>query len=432
MVALVGRTNVGKSTLFNALSVNVKSLTFDEAGITRDCVVDTIEWCGKHFTLVDTGGIVRRASSRSSIDVAIQQRALQMIEQAAVVVFVGDGAVGVLEEDKEIARLLHSYNKKVVVVMNKEDQGEIEYRLYEFRSLGFSDIIAISAQHKRGLDFLLEYIVSALPITAFQENKKEYRIVLLGKPNVGKSSLLNALAQEERAIVSDIPGTTREAISYSFTFYKELIDIIDTPGIRKKHAVQESVEKLMVGSSFRAVEKAHIVLLVIDASAGVLSDQEIKLAFYALEQHKALIFVCNKVDLLDAEKREQFEASLKEYGFLTEKVRIIFVSCKTDKNVGKVLLLVQKVWELYAQRFSDEELTMICKEALDKKPLYRNQQRLILHKVKQVATAPITLVFHVNQPLWFGDSQRAFFERILRKAFSLQGTSLRFVFHKKK
>ncbi len=433
-VVIVGRANVGKSTLFNCLSSRVKSLTFEHAGVTRDFIKDRVSWQDSHFNLIDTGGV----SFKKTDDIILEKtRALAeaMIKNADLVLFVVDGTVGILPEDLSIAKMLHKLGKQVIVVINKIDTKLSQEHLHEFSKLGFSTIIEVSAQHALGIGDLLNSIVEQLPAMAQEEavEQPRYKVVLLGKPNVGKSSLLNQLLKRERAIVTDIPGTTREPLAERIAFYKENIQLTDTPGIRRKRAIDEPIETLMVKSALRAVEEADIVLLLVDASEAALADQEIKLAFYAFTRlYKALVVLFNKQDLVDDTTRQDLEFSLKEYKFFLKKIAHLDISCKTGKNIGKLMPLIQKVWQRYSFTISDEELDTLFKDALRKKPLYHKTILLRIYRVKQVATAPITILLIVNQSDWFGPSQLGYFENILRKKFELCGVPIRFLVRSKK
>lgn len=432
-VVIVGRTNVGKSTLFNRLSRDVKSLTRDEVGVTRDFLHDMINWKDVSFELIDTGGISLQPSKDVILE-QVRQQALQLIDNADLVLLACDGTVGVLPEDRDLAKMLHKKGKKVILVVNKVDRAITQEYMHEFERLGHQPLMTVSAQHGTGCDELQDEIVALLPKhKKVIEEKTAFNVVLLGKPNVGKSSLLNELLKEERMIVTDQPGTTREAISERVSFYRADIQITDTPGIRRKRGVTEPLEQMMTKSSFRAVENADIVLLLVDVSQGKISDQELKLAFYVLEQHKALIMLFNKYDLLEKDDyaAQQLEQSLEEYPHLMKKAVRINISCKTGKNIGKILPTVQKVWERYSQRFEDEELSFLFKEALVRKPLYHKTIPLIVYKAKQGATAPITIILIVNHPQWFGESQLGFFENLMRKKYDLHGVPVRFLSRKK-
>lgn len=430
-VVVIGRTNVGKSTLFNRLSPKVKSITFDQPGVTRDSLFDLVTWKEFTFQLTDTGGVSLRVS-QDPIFEQVRLKALAQIQKAKVLLFVCDGTVGVLAEDREIAKLLHKSGLPVVVAVNKIDTRQAQDRLYEFESLGMRTVVPISAQHGTGmielLDALVEHMSLSVPV---EEENQPCKVVLLGKPNVGKSSLMNHLVHYERSIVSPEPGTTRESISETIQFYKADIEVTDTAGIRRKRTVSDPLETLMVKSSFRAVEQADVILLLIDASSGTLADQELKLAFYILEKYKALILIFNKQDLIEGFAQKDMEQRLVEYKHLIKKVPVVSISCKTGKNIGRIMPLVDEIYKRYNQRFQDDELTMVIKEALIRKPLYHNSNMLVVRKVKQVAVAPCTLLIIANEPSWFGQSQLGYFENVLRKKYNLSGVPIRFFVRKK-
>jgi len=428
-VVIVGRKNVGKSTLFNRLSSGVKSITYDYPGVTRDLVKDTVSWLGITFCLIDTGGISLR-KSQDPLEENVRQIALQAIEQSELVLFVVDCSVGIVQEDQEVASLLHKMGKDVVVIANKIDHPAAQENMYEFAKFGFKQILPVAAEHAKGIAEVLEAIVEFLKSkkTVAQPKEPSFRVVLLGKPNVGKSSLMNLVLQKERSIVAEIPGTTREAISEPIAFYKENILLTDTPGVRRKRGIDEPLEKIMIKTSFRAVERGDIVLLMIDGSEKKLSDQERKLAFYAFEhQSKALILLINKDDLVGQEERVFLDHDFEQYEFFLKKIPQLFISCKTEKNIGKVLPLVQEVWERNTREFSEEDLTHLFREALHHRPLYHKTLLLKIKKARQIKTGPITIVLHANYPQWFGPSQLAFLEKQLRKKYSLQGVPIKFI-----
>jgi len=427
-VVIVGRTNVGKSTLFNRLSDNVKAIALNVEGVTRDFLSDTISWQGHNFNLIDTGGI----SLRKTTDTLLSQSrsiALSMIEKADIILFVVDGKVGLVTEDREIARLLHKHGKKVIVAVNKTDVVQAEDNKYDFNVLGFANICFISAAHGKNILELLEFIVQFLPAPIeIEEQEPVYKVMLLGKPNVGKSSLMNLLLQKERSIVSEQPGTTREALAETMKFYQEDIQIADTPGVRRMRSVTEPLEGLMVQSTLRALKEADIVLLLVDGSQEHLVDQELKLAFYAFQsQYKALMIIYNKADLVEEAQKARLDHSIEEYTFLLDKLVSLSISCKTGKNVGKVLPAVKELWQRYCQQFDQNTLTQLFKEASIRRPLYHNKSLLMFYSAHQVSTAPITILMNVNEPLWFGESQLTYYEKVLRKKFDLRGVPIKFI-----
>jgi GTP-binding protein len=430
-VVIVGRTNVGKSTLFNRLASNIKSMAFDEPGITRDVLRDTVTWQGRSFELVDTGGLVFGKVQDELID-KTRHVALQELDSADLFLFVVDGTVGVVNEDRLIAQLLHKQGKKVLMLVNKADSKRSQEYQHEALTLGFGEPLAISAQHGLGIGELLEEVIAHLPHQGGRaQEKARYRVAIIGKPNVGKSSLMNALVGSERTIVADIPGTTREAIEQPIKFYQETIMLTDTPGMRRSRSVDTTIEEMMVKSAMHALKDADIILLVLDASQGILADQELKLAFYAFtQQHKGLIVLLNKWDKVTDEIRAELEHDIEKYNHMLHKVPVMRISCATGKNVGKILSVIDEVWQASSQRIADEELHLLFTSELKKRPQYNHAQPLRLYGVRQTGIAPITIALFVNEPTWFDDAMCRFFENLLRDRYPLQGAAVKFVIRK--
>lgn len=431
-VVIVGRTNVGKSTLFNRLSVDVKSLTMDQDGVTRDFIKDVVDWQGCSFELLDTGGVSLRKTTDPILQ-KVRNQALGLIEQADLLLFVCDGTVGIVPEDREISKLIHKTNKEALLVINKIDTNVGKESVLEFKQLGFANTVSISAQHGTGIADLLEFIVDNLPKRMVaREEERRCKVVLLGKPNVGKSSLMNLLLKRDRSLVSDIPGTTREAFTESIAFYKEDILLTDTAGVRRKRRVDEPLEKMMVKSTLSAVEDADIVLLLIDASDGTLADQELKLAFYAFQKkYKAVVLLFNKQDLTTELSQADLKFDMERYTYFIKKINQLDISCKTGQNVGKIMPMITKIWKRYSQRSDPLETTAYLKEWLLKKPLFRKTVPLKLYWVEQVATAPVTFLLKVNVPSWFGPSQLTFLENLLRRKYDFKGVPIKFIVRKK-
>lgn len=433
-VLIVGRTNVGKSTLFNRLSEEVKSLAFDREGVTRDFLKDIIEWQERTFELIDTGGITV-SRSQDEITEKSRQQVLSLLQTADLILFMCDGTTGVVQEDQLLSKMLHKSGRPVRLVVNKLDAKVAKENIHEFNMLGFKDPIALSAQHGVGVVDLLDGIMLQLPkdTKKIQIDEPACKIAILGKPNVGKSSLLNLLLQQERAIVADIPGTTREAISEKIRFFKEDIQVTDTPGLRRQRGISDDLEQLMVKSALLAVKDADVVILVTDASQGQIADQELKLAFYVFEElKKGLVILFNKQDIADSVLKERLAYDMEAYEYFIKKVERLDISCKTQKNIGKIVPLVRDVARRYTQeRVYDGDLTLFFKEALFKKPLYRNGSLLRLYQAKQVSNAPTTIVLYVNDAKGWQATQLGYLENQLRSKVDLKGVPITFIVRKR-
>ena len=426
-VVIVGRTNVGKSTLFNRIIGKRSSMTLDRPGVTRDFVEAEVNIEDREVLLIDTGGL-ENIGPGDQIYKEVFLRTMKLLEEADLVLFVCDGAVGVTPGDLEMAQILRRVDTKVLVVTNKADVSASSDNQYEFDALGFEGVFPISAVHGRNIDELLEKAAEFIPVESKAEEKEQRcRVAVLGKPNVGKSSLLNAILGKDRFIVADEPGTTREAVTENISFYSSNIELTDTAGVRRGRSISDELEKMMVSSSFSAVRTSDVVLLVVDASAGVMSHQELKLASYAIEQGKALVILFNKSDLLDDNLKSSMEDDLKSHIWLDKKVTVLFTSCKTGSNVGKVLKVVNQLFEKYTKRYSNDELTQILSLATVKKPIHKSGVRLFVRFAEQVSVAPTTIVVTVNYKDYFGDSQCAFLENILRKKFDFSGVPIKLI-----
>lgn len=423
-VVLFGRMNVGKSTLFNRLAERGASLVMDYAGVTRDFLTAPSRWRGVPFTVVDTGGVSVHKVADPLVE-QVRKRALAQAEKADIILLVVDGTVGVTLQDQELVKWLHKSGRSVFVVVNKSDVAASVERLSEFNRLGFKDVFIISAVHGTGLSELQDALVARLPRKQAQEvDQVPMRVTLLGKPNVGKSSLMNVLLKQERSIVSDVAGTTREAVREPLQFYSQALELIDTAGVRRKRSVDAPIEELMVKSSLQAVRESDVILLVIDAAQGPLSDQELKLAFYVFEQGKALIIVRNKIDLIEEYAAQQWQAHVREYSFFYDKIEIRAISCKSGKNIGQLLPLIQEVWQRYRTQMDNDELTHVCKQALVHTPLYRAGHAMRFYAVKQVKVRPPTIQVIVAEPRLIGEREFAFLDRVIRQKFQLRSVPL--------
>ncbi|MBU4269290.1 ribosome biogenesis GTPase Der [Candidatus Dependentiae bacterium] len=433
-VVIVGRTNVGKSTLFNRIAKSSRSIVLELEGVTRDYITEIITHNDKTFELIDTGGV----SFKKEKDIILENvrlKVLDLLTRADLILFVCDGKNGLTKDDIQVSQVLKKTNKPIVLLLNKADNRKaLEENLGDFYKLGIKDLIEVSAINGFGVNNLLDHITQIIPEpkTEIQEDKANYKVTIIGKPNVGKSSLTNLLLQEERSIVSEIAGTTREAISDHTYISQDLVLLTDTAGVRKKSNVVETIETLMVKSSLSAVRTSNIIMLVADASELKLSDQELKLIFYAYEEKKALIIAFNKTDLITPEERKVLEYNLKEYAFILKKMPIVWISCKNKKNISNISKQIKKLWDRLNQKFNNEEIDELVKNSLMQKPLFHKTIELKLYKISWIEGAKIpTFKLKVNQISWFGPSQLGFIENILRKKYDLLGCPIKFIVIKK-
>jgi GTP-binding protein len=431
-VVIVGRTNVGKSTLFNRIAQQTRSIVLEKEGITRDYLEETIFWENKPFNIIDTGGISLKKQEDSILE-KVRQNVLNVVEKSALILFVCDGKNGLTQEDMHLAKILHKTKKPLVLIINKADNKKaIEEHMHDFYALGIKDILCISAIHGQGVLDLLEKIHEIIPQSTEDQvvEKPSYKVVIIGKPNVGKSSLMNILVKQERSIVSELAGTTREAISENLYFLENLVQITDTAGVRKKRKIKETVETLMVKSSLHAIREADIIILIVNAAEHHLSDQELKLLFYTVENKKSIIIACNKTDLITEDQRKFLEHNLKEYDFILKKIPIIWISCKTKKNVDKVFREISKIQTRLAQTFDSLEVDELLKGYFVQKPMFHKTQPLLLKSVSVLEGKIPTFVLKVNFPQWFGNTQLGFIENVLRKHYNLKGCPIKFIIKK--
>jgi len=433
-VVVVGRTNVGKSSLFNRIAPRVKSLTLDQEGVTRDLITDFVTWNGVTFELVDTGGIdlYHKTDEMTTI---VTHKVQQALDHASLFLMVVDAQTGVTEQDMKIARLLHTYKQPTLILVNKVDSKHQDELVHDFYQLGFEEIFGVSALHGRSVADMLDRVVDHLADIKVTEKvideTPEFRVALLGRPNAGKSSLMNQLLKQDFSIVSPVAGTTREALRKRIAFNKSVIELIDTAGVRKKSSVEGELEGMMVTNALQAAKRAHIVLLVMDVQEPEVTAQELKLTSYALENGSAVIVLFNKQDLLTDDSAQQHDMSLSEYEHVLKKIETLNISCKTGKNIGKVLPLVQEVWDRYQQKFADRYLTDLLVAAISKTPLFKNGNQIYLHKAKQVGHAPLRIELTLKNAVIFEDSHRAFFENVLRKNIDLKSVPILWTFKTK-
>lgn len=433
VVAIVGRPNVGKSTFFNYIAGQRISIVEDTPGVTRDRIYTEVEWRSRKFTLIDTGGI--EPYSEDKIMQQMKRQAEIAIETAQVIVFMVDAKDGMTASDKEVATILRKANKPVILVVNKVDRvGDPPPEVYEFYNLGLGDLLTISSVHGLGMGELLDEIFEHFPENDNDEYDEEViKVAVIGKPNSGKSSLINRVLGEERVIVSDIPGTTRDAIDTYVEDGEDKYVFIDTAGIRRKSKITESIEKYSIVRSWTAVERADVCLIMIDAEDGV-TEQDTKIAGYAHEQGKASIIVINKWDLLEKETgtlEEYRKVVMEGLGFMTY-APVTFISAKTGQRVNKLFELIKFVSNQAAFRISTGMLNDLVNEsvAMVQPPSDKGKRLKILY-MTQVGVKPPTFIIFVNNMELMHYSYQRYIENQLRKSFGFEGTPIRFILREK-
>lgn len=428
LVAIVGRPNVGKSTLFNKLIGQRLSIVEDTPGVTRDRIYAKCEWLSKSFMLVDTGGIEPKTDD---IILSQMKRQAQLaIERAEVIIFVTDLRSGVTANDLDVANMLLKSGKPIVLCVNKCDGvGEVPPEFYEFYNLGLGDPIAVSSVHGHGTGDLLDAVLENMPELEEYDDSDAVKVAVIGKPNVGKSSIINKLCGEERAIVSDIAGTTRDATDTEIENEKGRFVFIDTAGIRKKSKVLESIEKYSVLRSYMAVDRADVAVIVIDATEG-FTEQDSKVAGYAHEQGKACVVAVNKWDAVEKQTGTMNEFTKKlqnDFSFMSY-VPFVFVSAKTGQRLDKLLDKILFVAEQNSIRISTGKLNDILAYATNRvQPPSDKGKRLKIYYMTQASTKPPTFVTFVNRKDLFHFSYQRYIENQIRETFSLEGTPIRFV-----
>ena len=429
LVAIVGRPNVGKSTLFNKLIGRRLSIVEDTPGVTRDRIYADAEWLTHSFTLIDTGGI--EPESEDILAVQMRRQAELAIETADVIVFLVDGREGMTAADEEVAAMLRRSNKPVVLAVNKLDAPKFNDAIYEFYSLGLGDPIIISAGQGLGLGDMLDEVCAHFPEEVEEEGEHPLNIAVVGKPNVGKSSLVNAILGEERCIVSNIPGTTRDAVDTAFTLDGEPYVLVDTAGIRRKRAVEdETIERYSVIRSLAAVRRADVVLIVVDAEQG-LSEQDVKIAGYVHEEGKPSVLVVNKWDLIekDTNTMNQFKKDMQVDLAFMDYVPFLFISAKTGQRVNKLLSAAKESYAQSVRRIKTGLLNDVVNEAISMtEPPAMSGRRLKIHYATEVSVQPPTFVFFVNDEALVHFSYRRYMENYFRKTFGFAGTPIKIIF----
>ncbi|MDF2813993.1 MAG: ribosome-associated GTPase EngA [Paenibacillus sp.] len=426
IVAIVGRPNVGKSTIFNRIVGDRLAIVEDKPGITRDRLYGIGEWMGTSFSIIDTGGI--EIDGEDEILKSVRMQAELAIEEADAIIFMVDAKDGVTAADDEVAKMLYRAKKPIVLAVNKVDNLKRQEDIYEFYSLGFGDPISISGSHGIGIGDLLELVVSKLPDKQEEEYGEDtIKVALIGRPNVGKSSLVNAILGEERVIVSEIAGTTRDAIDTPFVVDDQKFVLIDTAGMRKRGKVYETTEKYSVMRAMKAIERADVVLVVINGEEGII-EQDKHIAGYAHEAGKAAVFVVNKWDVVEKNDKtmQQFTQKIRDHFLFMSYAPIIFVSAKTKQRLQRLLPQVVEVGEAHAMRVQTHLLNDVIADAIAINPPPTDKgRRLRLNYVTQVSVKPPTIVFFVNDPELMHFSYERYLENKIRAAFGFAGTPLR-------
>ena len=432
IVAVVGSPNVGKSTIFNRMIGERHAIVDDEAGITRDRLYGTCQWLGKTFSLIDTGGVeIKNAPFQTQI----RAQAQIAIDEADVIVFVTDAKLGVTADDRVVAKMLYKVNKPVILAVNKIDEGSLIADAQEFYSLGLGEPIVVSGSHGIGIGDLLNKIVESLPQSEEEQlDEDTITFCMVGRPNVGKSSLVNAILNENRVIVSDISGTTRDSIDTPFKKDDKNYVVIDTAGLKKRGKIYESIDKYSAIRALKAIERSEIVLLVIDGKAGIL-EQDKHVIQYATDLHKAIIIVVNKWDIVDKETNTMSDFTKlirNEYKFL-DYAPICYVSALRKSRIDTIFETLEMVHEAYYTRVKTSILNQVMQDAqmMNLAPHFNGGRIKILY-ASQVSTAPPTFVLFVNNPEFMHFSYQRYLENRLRETFNFDGTPIKIICRQKR
>ncbi|MUN56261.1 ribosome biogenesis GTPase Der [Enterococcus faecalis] len=431
-IAIVGRPNVGKSTIFNRIAGERISIVEDTPGVTRDRIYTTGEWLGREFSIIDTGGI--DLGDEPFMD-QIKHQAEIAIDEADVIIFVASGREGITDADELVAKILYRSNKPVILAVNKVDNPEMRNDIYEFYALGLGDPFPVSGSHGLGIGDVLDEAVKHFPNASEEEDEDTIKFSLIGRPNVGKSSLINAILGEDRVIVSDIEGTTRDAIDTYFESEEgQKFLMIDTAGMRKRGKVYESTEKYSVMRAMRAIERSDIVLMVLNAEEGI-REQDKRVAGYAHEAGRGIIIVVNKWDTVkkDTNTMRDFEAEIRDEFQYLDYAPIIFVSALTKQRLNKLPELIETVSMNQNLRIPSALLNDVVMDAVAINPTPTDKgKRLKIFYATQVAVKPPTFVIFVNEEELMHFSYARFLENQIRKAFTFEGTPIKIIPRRRK
>lgn len=429
-VAIVGRPNVGKSSLFNRLAGDKLAITDDASGVTRDRLYAKCSWLDQTFSIIDTGGI--ELNDLPFMEEIKAQAELAM-DEADIIVFVVDGRVGIVKEDRDVMNILHRTKKPVIVAANKIDDLKYIDNTYEFYNFGVDDVIPISTLHGIGIGDLLDEIIKLLPEKKERKYEDTIEFSIIGQPNVGKSSLTNAILGTERVIVSDVAGTTRDAIDTPFKRDGQNYVVIDTAGIRKSGKIYENAEKYSLLRAIKAIERSSVVLFVIDAKKGI-EEQDKHVAGYAMDAGKAIIIVVNKWDAVDKNDNSMQEwiKKIRNHFVFLDYAPIVFVSALKNLRIQTIFDNIKMVYENYTRRIATNVLNDVLLDAtlLQDAPFF-NGDRLKIYYASQVEKNPPSFVLFVNDPKYLHFSYQRYLENKLREAFNLEGTPIKFILRKK-
>ncbi len=435
IVAIVGRPNVGKSTLFNIFANSRISIVEDTPGVTRDRLYAEGDWLDNQFMMVDTGGI--EIMNSDAIAVSIRQQAEIAIKEADVILFVCDARSGIVQEDSDVAKILRKSGKPIVLAVNKADSPKQELNVYEFYNLGLGEPFPISAANHLGIGDLLDAVVAKFPKNKagmFDNDEDQIKVALIGRPNVGKSSIFNTLVGQERSIVSDVAGTTRDAIDTPVVRNGQKYLFIDTAGMRRKGKIDEPIEKYSIIRSLRAVDRSDVVLMVIDAVDGV-TEQDKKIAGYAHEAGKGIVIVVNKWDIYEKDENStlRYTENLRKELIFMQYAPVVFVSALTKQRIYRLPEVINYVAEQNAMRVATSVLNQVIADAVAVNPPPTDKgQRLKILYATQVKIKPPTFVIFVNEPEIMHFSYQRYLENKLREAFGFEGTPLTMIIRGKK
>lgn len=430
-VAIVGSPSVGKSTIFNRIIGERKSIIEERRGVTRDRIYAKASWLTRDFILIDTGGI---ELENRPFQEQIRMQAEIAIKEANVILFVVDGKLGLNEDDLLVASMLHKSNKPVVLAVNKIDDSNLIANIYDFYRLGVGDPIAVSGAHGIGIGDVLDEIIKKLPDEVEETIDNSIKFSVIGRPNVGKSSLVNAILKKERVIVSNIEGTTRDAIDTKFSKDGRDFTIIDTAGLKKKGKIFESIDKYAALRALKAIDESDVCLLVIDANKGII-EQDKHVVGYAMDAKKAIIIVVNKWDLVDKDNNtmNEFNNNIRKNFKFLDYVPILYVSSLTGKRINEIIPLIEKVYDSYTFEIKTSVLNEIIQTAqlMNETPNF-NGGRCKIYYAQQVGTKPVSIALFCNDPNWMHFSYLRYIENNIRESFELIGSPINLICRKRR